>query len=83
MRVIGAMNHFLLPSLLTALFICGIWFFVSFLMKKKGSITLCGCRYIFVTYIVGILMVTDAYKVFIEGIPTFFIEPNFIPFVNR
>lgn len=82
MRVVGAMNHFLLPSLLTALFICGIWFFVSFLMKKKGSIILWGCRYIFVTYIVGVLMVTDAYQVFIEGIPTFFIEPNFIPFVN-
>lgn len=55
-----------------------------FLSKKKDVdiIILWGGRYIFLTYIASVFMVTDAYKVFVEGIPTFFMEANLIPFFN-
>ena len=82
LRVVGAINHFLLPSMLIALFIWGIWFFLFLSKKKDVDIRLWGSRYIFLTYIASVFMVTDAYKVFIEGIPTFFMEANLIPFFN-
>jgi glycopeptide antibiotics resistance protein len=80
MRVVGAINHFLFPSMLSALFIWGIWFFVFFAKQKELDIKLWGTRYIFLTYIASVFMVTEAYKVFIEGFPTFFMEANLIPF---
>lgn len=82
MRVIGAINHFLLPSMLIALFIWVICFLGIYIKKKEVDIKLWGIRYIFLTYISSIFLVTDAYRVFIEGVPTFFMEPNLIPFFN-
>ncbi len=82
MRVVGAINHFLVPSMLIALFLCGIWLLCSYVKKRKIDIKLWGIRYVFITYIAGVFMVTDAYKVFIEGFPTFFMESNLIPFFN-
>ncbi len=81
MRVVGAINHFLLPSMLIALFVWGICFFYFCLKKREVEIKLWGIRYIFLTYISSIFMVTDAYKVFIEGVPAFFMDPNLIPFL--
>lgn len=82
MRIIGVINHFLLPSMLIALLFLGIWFFYSYVKKQKIDIKLWAIRYVFITYISGVFMVTDSYKVFIDGFPMFFIKPNLIPFVN-
>lgn len=80
MRVIGAINHFLFPSMLVALLIWGICFFAFYTKHKTIDIKLWGIRYVFLTYIASIFMVTEAYQIFMEGIPTFFMEPNLIPF---
>lgn len=82
MRVIGAVNHFLFPSMRIALFIWGIWLFCSYVIKRKADVRLWGIRYIFTTYIAAVFLLTDAYKVFTEGFPAFFMEPNLIPFFN-
>ena len=82
MRVVGAIHHFLMPSMLIALFIWGIWLSCSYVKKRKIDVKLWGIRYVFITYISGVFMVTDFYKIFTEGFPTFFMEPNFIPFFH-
>ena len=80
MRVIGAINHYLVPSMLIAIFIWGICFLSTYIRHKKVNIRTWGIRYVFITYLLSIFMITEAYKVFIKGIPAFLIEPNLIPF---
>lgn len=82
MRVIGAINHFLLPSMLSAFFVWIICFLGICIRKKEVNIKLWIIRYVFLTYISSVFMLTDAYMVFTDGIPEFFMEPNLIPFYN-
>nr|WP_300326697.1 VanZ family protein [uncultured Anaerostipes sp.] len=80
--MIGVINLFLFPSMLVAIFIWGMWAFCFYLKKRNLNLKLWGIRYVFITYISSVFIVTDAYKIFTEGFPMFFMEPNFIPFFN-
>lgn len=82
MRVVGMLNHYLLSAMRIALFPWGIWLLVSYVRNKSLDIKLLGIRYVFITYLAGVFFVTGAYRVFEDGIPAFFMEPNLIPLWN-
>lgn len=82
MRVIGAINNYLVEAMLIAFVVWGICVLVSYIRNKKICIKNWTVQYVFITYLISVLLITEAYKVFIEGIPTYFMEPNLIPFIN-
>ena len=55
---------------------------VNLIRKKLVNVKVWIIRYVMITYLVSVFMITDAYKAFVEGIPDFFISPNFIPVYN-
>lgn len=79
MDIIGALNHYLLPSMEIALLIWGIWFIFCLVLRKKGSYLEWRGRFLLLTSLAGIVFLTDAYKVFVDGFPKFFMAPNLVP----
>lgn len=82
MRIIGMINHYLVSAMMTAALIWVICLGVNLIRKKLVNVKVWIIRYVMITYLVSVFMITDAYKVFVEGIPDFFISPNFIPVYN-
>lgn len=82
MRIIGMINHYLVSAMMTAALIWVICLGVNLIRKKLVNVKVWIIRYVMITYLVSVFMITDAYKAFVEGIPDFFISPNFIPVYN-
>lgn len=82
MRIIGAINHYLIPAMIIASIVWGICLFISFCRHKKTTVKIWMIRYVFITYLISVLLITDAYKVLVEAFPVYFMEPNLIPFVH-
>lgn len=82
MMILGILNHYLMTCILIALVLCGAWMLLSFAKNRTLDIKVWIVRYIFLTYIAGVFVVTDAYKVFTEGIPMYFMDANFMPILE-
>lgn len=79
MEIIGAIRHYILPSTISALAVCVIWFALSLLFKRRAAWTEWLCRFLFLISLSAIVIITEGYKLFTEGITNVFIEPNLLP----
>lgn len=85
MRVLGAIRHYLFPSMKLAyflfLFYVGAYIIWKSIKKEKIELHFCTwiLQYIFVVYFMGVLFMTGGFEIFTNGIPTFFSSPNLIP----
>lgn len=79
MEIIGALYQYLLPSMLMGMPAELVWILISHFRKKRERLFLWGIRYVFLTCVAAIVLLTDAYLVFIDGIPQYMMYPNFIP----
>ena len=89
MRIIGALNHYLMSSIIIGLIIFCLLKVLEILLKKiikkehaECRLITCIFQFIFIVYLVGVLSITGGYIVFIEGFPEFFMSANLIPVVN-
>ena len=87
MRVIGALRHFLFPSIKIAffifLFLAGFYIIYKLIRKEKIELHFHTwiLQYIFTVYLVGVFFMTSGFEIFTNGLPSFFASPNlFIPF---
>lgn len=85
MRVIGALRHYLFPSIQIAFFIFLFLsaFCIIYRLIRKEKIELYFytwiLRYIFTVYLVGVLFMTSEFAFFTDGLPDCFVSPNLIP----
>ncbi|MBR1390329.1 MAG: VanZ family protein [Lachnospiraceae bacterium] len=82
MEMIGAIRHYLFPSLVSAVVICAVWFLVCRLMKKKTTWQEWVCRLFLMTLVSAMFIITGGYQIFTGGFSTFFVEPNLVPIIQ-
>lgn len=82
MEIIGAIRHYLIPSAISAAVICGIWFLICHFISKKAILYEWSARFLLMTLVSAILILTDGYRVFTGDFTTMFMKPNLIPFVQ-
>ncbi|MBQ9673655.1 MAG: VanZ family protein [Ruminococcus sp.] len=79
MEIIGEIRHYILPSTISAIAVCTIWFTLSLFFKKRADLTEWLCRFLLIISLSAIVIITEGYKLFTEGITNVFIVPNLLP----
>ncbi|MGN0482996.1 MAG: VanZ family protein [Lachnospiraceae bacterium] len=79
MDIIGAIYQYLVPAMRMAVPVCAIWMLLSYVWNKKVGCFLWGIRYVFLICASAIVLLTNAYSVFFEGVPEHLMYPNLIP----
>ena len=85
MRIIGALRHYLFPSIKIAffifLFLAGFYIIYKLIRKEKIELYFHTwiLQYIFTVYLVGVFFMTSGFEIFTNGLPSFFASPNLIP----
>lgn len=82
MEIAGAINTYLVPSMLVSVPILIVTEIIKIILKKKINIIQLALEYIFIVYIIAVMFLTTNMTLFTEGIPQYFMTPNLIPLVD-
>lgn len=86
MEVVGALYQYMIPSIGIAAVIFVLWKGTVFLFphnrKKAIPVAQWFWQYVLLVYLQGVIFLTDGYAVFYDGLPKYFMEPNWVPIAN-